>query len=228
MLSSISGVAMKAKGKGTIIGIALEDFSGDRMYSDTYINQFIDNLASSTKDDIEEELTNKKSRTAYTSEGDGVKIGQVVMFVNLQERFLDDETASNLALLMGTSLPTTLPSEDTIFTKLMRLADSFVDGVLSILSLKAERVEVGEVLCVEDDICLTEPELQILLERAGAQEAAENYIDTTEQANEEASNEASESDQESNVVTIIPTTSPDVSLSLDEAGEMIENQGGSP
>ena len=44
MLSSLSGVAMKATGTGATIGIALEDFIESRMYSDTYLNQFGDDM----------------------------------------------------------------------------------------------------------------------------------------------------------------------------------------
>jgi len=45
MLSSLPGIAMKSDGTGTTIGIALEDFNENRMYSDTYINQFGDDIA---------------------------------------------------------------------------------------------------------------------------------------------------------------------------------------
>lgn len=44
MLSSLPGIAMKAKGTGTVIGTALEDFDEDRMYSETFINQFGDDM----------------------------------------------------------------------------------------------------------------------------------------------------------------------------------------
>jgi len=45
MLSSLPGIAMKSDGTGTTVGIALEGFDEDRMYSDTYINQFGDDIA---------------------------------------------------------------------------------------------------------------------------------------------------------------------------------------
>lgn len=44
MLSSLPGIAAKATGTATVVGIALEDFDDTRMYSDTYLNQFGDDM----------------------------------------------------------------------------------------------------------------------------------------------------------------------------------------
>jgi hypothetical protein len=44
MLSSLPGVAMKATGTGMIIGTALDDFDGTQAYSETYVNQFGENI----------------------------------------------------------------------------------------------------------------------------------------------------------------------------------------
>jgi hypothetical protein len=44
MLSSLPGIGMKATGTGMVVGIALEDFDPDRAYSETFINQFGENL----------------------------------------------------------------------------------------------------------------------------------------------------------------------------------------
>jgi len=44
MLSSLPGVGMKATGTGMIVGIALEDFDDRKAYSQTFINQFGENL----------------------------------------------------------------------------------------------------------------------------------------------------------------------------------------
>ena len=44
MLSSLPGIAMKATGTGMTVGIALEDFNENRKYSDTYLNQFGDDM----------------------------------------------------------------------------------------------------------------------------------------------------------------------------------------
>jgi hypothetical protein len=44
MLSSVPGVVMKASSTGQIIGRALEAFDATRAYSDTYINQFGENI----------------------------------------------------------------------------------------------------------------------------------------------------------------------------------------
>jgi hypothetical protein len=44
MLSSLPGIAMKATGTGATVGIALEDFDDKRKYSNTYLNQFGDDM----------------------------------------------------------------------------------------------------------------------------------------------------------------------------------------
>jgi hypothetical protein len=43
-LSSLPGIGMKATGTGLVVGVALEDFDDARAYSETFINQFGENL----------------------------------------------------------------------------------------------------------------------------------------------------------------------------------------
>jgi hypothetical protein len=43
-LSSLPGIGMKATGTGLVVGVALEDFDEARAYSETFVNQFGENL----------------------------------------------------------------------------------------------------------------------------------------------------------------------------------------
>lgn len=221
MLSSLPGVAMKATGTGAVVGIALEDFNQSRMYSDTFINQFGDDMvdpiyepvftntdprindgcyysggaaageapcvplvATTTVGQIEEvndrleeasvaeqieALADQRSDRRTLANGDQVRVGQVVMFVHLQERFLDETQLAQIDLLMGTSSLSELGEDEseTVFDRLIALADRFVDGVFSVLELRADRVEVAEELCV-DGVCLNADDLRALLDGAAA------------------------------------------------------------
>ncbi|MCB9815077.1 right-handed parallel beta-helix repeat-containing protein [Candidatus Nomurabacteria bacterium] len=223
MLSSLPGVAMKAKGTGVVVGTALEDFDEDRMYSETFINQFGDDMvdpvfapvftdtdprlqddcyfedgvsarnascvplvSTSTEDQIEEvneiierqsvaealaELAEERSETVYLSDGTAIKLGQVVMFVRLSHRWADESQLASLGVLLGTSsLETIGENEDeTIFDRLVALANNFVDGVLSIFEIKTNRIEVAEELCI-DGVCIKAADLQNFLDNSTDQE----------------------------------------------------------
>jgi len=160
MLSSLPGIAMKATGTGAVVGVALEDFDSDRMYSDTFVNQFGDDMvdpvfapilsntdprindgcyygggftsggepcvplvATSTQEQIEEantiietesveealdELRDTDSETVRLENNKKVKVGQIVMFVDLSYRWVEDSQLASLGVLFGTS--TTLDS----------------------------------------------------------------------------------------------------------------------
>ncbi len=226
MLSSVPGVAMKASSTGMVVGIALEDFEATRAYSDTYINQFGDDLvdpvvtpinkdndprindgcyygagsasgeapcvpliATSTDGQAEEAqmlaeaeaqaaalaaLKNIRSERVTLDSGEEVRVGQIVMFVSLNERFLDEEGKTMIAALVAGALDIEGEvGEETVWNRLVTLANNFVDGVLSILTLKADRVEVKEEICV-DGVCLNAEDLRRLLdEQVVPQEPAE-------------------------------------------------------
>ncbi len=179
MLSSIPGVAMKAKGTGVVIGTALEDFDDDRMYSDTYINQFGDDMvdpviapvltntdprindgcyygggnaagdepcvpleATSTEDQIEEvneiietesveealdELREIESETMTIDGGEEVQVGQIVMFVKLQERFVDEGQLAALGVLLGTSTDSEIERPNFFASEDKSLLESIID-----------------------------------------------------------------------------------------------------
>ncbi|MCA9361926.1 hypothetical protein KC906_00985, partial [Candidatus Kaiserbacteria bacterium] len=225
MLSSLPGVAMKATGTGATIGIALEDFDDTRMYSDTLINQFGDDLvhpvyepinsvldprindgcyysgggaigdepcvplaATTTDEQIEEandyikqqevaqlleEMREIESETVVLNADTEVQVGQIVVFVDLSYRWVDDSQLATLGALMGTASLSTFGEDETetLFDRLVALADRFVDGVLSVFTLKADRVEVAEELCV-DDVCITAADLRALLNGQAAAAAS--------------------------------------------------------
>ncbi|MCA9354892.1 MAG: hypothetical protein KC877_05210, partial [Candidatus Kaiserbacteria bacterium] len=217
MLSSLPGIAMKATGTGATIGIALEDFDDERMYSETYINQFGDDMidpvfepifteydpriddgcyfgggsalgedpcvplnATTTEGRIEEAndiieresvaealqaLRETESETIDLDRNTEVKVGQIVMFVDRGFRWVDDAQLAGIQALMGTSsIEVVGDNEDeTIFDRLVALANRFVDGVLSVFTLKADRVEIANELCV-DGVCVTADDLRLLLD----------------------------------------------------------------
>jgi len=215
MLSSIPGVAMKASSTGMVVGIALEDFVENRAYSDTYINQFGDDLVdpiyvpvNSSNDPrindgcyygagsasgnapcvplvgtttdaqvLEAEalaaaeaqaaalaaLKYVQSERVTLANGDEVRVGQIVMFVSLEQRYLDENGIAMVAALLASASSTSGQASETIWSRLVTLANNFIDGVLSVFTLKADRVEVTEEICV-DGVCLNADDLRRLLD----------------------------------------------------------------
>jgi len=252
MLSSIPGVAMKASSTGFVIGRALEDFDEERAYSDTFINQFGDDLVnpvvvSPNKDtdpriddgcyfgggnafgeaecvpqennidslEVEDKLLSAYEEEKITLEalreelseivllenGDEVKVGQIVMFVETRYRYLDEEGIEMVqALLEKSTLANGDLSEETLWQRLVNLARNFVDGVLSVFTLKAERVEVSNELCV-DGVCVTADDLRRLLEvNGGGGQQGEVYNEgESDSVGEESGEDKKESNEEEGV-----------------------------
>jgi hypothetical protein len=223
MLSSIPGVVMKATSTGQVVGIALEDYQESRAYSDTYINQFGDDLvnpvvtpinpysdprindgcyygggnksgdepcvpltATTTDAQIAEaqalaeaeaqaealaDLAYVPSDRVVLDNGEEVRVGQIVMFVDLKERYLDEAGQTMIAALVAAPTTTGAIEGETIWSRLVTLAENFVDGVLSVLTIKADRVEVKNELCV-DGVCVTADDLRNLLNQTGGEEPA--------------------------------------------------------
>ncbi len=220
MLSSIPGVAMKATGTATIVGFALEGFDGDRAYSDTFINQFGDDIAepvfepininddprindgcyfgagdatdatsttvcqSEEYEDIEQEIREENLRReaealrdalADLAEedaeeliidgGEEVRVGQIVMFVNLSQIIDRSAETTFFTELFATSTVNEGDGKETLWDRLRYIAQNFVDGVLAIAGLKVDRVEVADELCI-DGVCVTGDELRSLLNLA--------------------------------------------------------------
>ena len=218
MLSSVPGVAMKASSTGMVVGIALEDFIDTRAYSDTYINQFGDDLvdpiyvpvnsandprindgcyygagnasgeaecvplvgtttdaqvleaealaAAEAQAEALEALKYVSSERVMLENGEQVRVGQIVMFVSLEERYLDEDGIAMVAALLAAAPGADEDDEEeseTIWSRLVTLASNFVDGVLSVFTLKADRVEVQDEICV-DGVCLNADDLRQLLD----------------------------------------------------------------
>ena len=199
-----------------VVGIALEDFTPTRAYSDTYINQFGDDLVDpvvtpinpyndprindgcyfgggnqsgeepciplvSTTTDAQvleaqalaeaeaqaealEALKYVQSERVTLTSGAEVRVGQIVMFVSLEERYLDEAGKSMIAALMSgaDSDVTEIAAEGSLWAKMTNFFSGFVDGILTIVGLKTEIVETDK-LCI-GTTCVTEEQLQAMLE----------------------------------------------------------------
>ncbi|MBP6881548.1 MAG: hypothetical protein KBC35_02900, partial [Candidatus Pacebacteria bacterium] len=145
-----------------------------------------------------EALEEENAITRILADGREVKVGQIVMFVEKSERWLSTSQVASLGMLMSTSSLANVgqnPAE-TIFDRLVALADRFVDGVLSVFTLKADRVETKE-LCV-DGVCVDAATLQQLLNNSAAQTSSPSTPSETNDGEEEVAPE---------VVTETETTS---------------------
>ena len=110
--------------------------------------------------------------TAFMGSGEGSpqQMGLVTVFVDMQEGF---NTSHLTEVLFEQSMSTTSEllgfdseSENTIWKRLRSLAASFVDGVLAVIGIEADRVKTSE-LCV-DDVCVDADDLRALLELTSA------------------------------------------------------------
>ncbi len=97
--------------------------------------------------------------------GQSVQVGQIVMFVDLSYRFIGETQAASLASLMSTSSVQTVGEniDETLFDRLVSLAQGFVDGILQVAGIKTNRIEVKEELCV-DGVCIDANDLRQLLD----------------------------------------------------------------
>jgi hypothetical protein len=249
MLSSLPGTAMKATGTGATIGIALEDFTDTRMYSDTYLNQFGDDMVdpvyepvvsnsdtrindgcyygggnaageavcvplvattsagqiTEVNDRLERESVAQQiqalkrvSAQTQTVAGKSVKVGQVVMFVQTGHRWADETRLASIDALFSSSTLTELGENknETMFDRLVAMANNFIDGVLTITGLKADKVETSE-LCI-DDVCVTAGQLRALLEAS-----------TDEQPNDVTPVEVTSEDEDEDSEPDPPTPDPE-------------------
>ncbi|MEZ4195134.1 MAG: hypothetical protein R3B53_01920 [Candidatus Paceibacterota bacterium] len=121
------------------------------------------------KDKALRTLAKTKSETIALNSEETVKVGQIVMFVDLKYRYLDEKGMNMLAALLATASTTDTTNNsvvETVWERLVNLANNFVDGVLSIFKLKAEKVETSE-LCV-DGVCINASDLRQLLNNTGS------------------------------------------------------------
>jgi hypothetical protein len=239
-LSSIPGIGMKATESATIVGIALEDFDGEKAYSAGYLNQFGDDMVKvkletnknvdprtqdgcsygagneegeapcekNDVDPIKPRTISIDERTAALNElrdeeaemlmldGTEVHIGQALMFVQLGDYIIPTEQ-DILAVLNATSTLENGEEDETLFDRLVALANRFVDGVLTMVEVVADRFTAKEVktdvLCV-GNTCVDEATLKALLQ---AQRQSPLDVTTSPTSDEEStSNGASPTPEE--------------------------------
>jgi hypothetical protein len=118
--------------------------------------------AQEAKEEALAELAATPSEEVILADDREVKVGVIVMFVKLEKRTLDgDGMAMVAALLSHASGTDGEVSEETVWERLVNLANNFVDGVLSVFTLKADKVETKE-LCV-DGVCVNANDLRTML-----------------------------------------------------------------
>jgi hypothetical protein len=109
-------------------------------------------------------LANVQSERVTLDDGREVRVGQVVMFVKLSNRDIDETGKLMIAALLANASTTGAEVGETIWQRLVSLANGFIDGVLSVLTLKVDVLEVNNDLCV-DGVCVTSENLRQLLEK---------------------------------------------------------------
>ncbi|HEU4677157.1 MAG TPA: NosD domain-containing protein, partial [Candidatus Paceibacterota bacterium] len=111
------------------------------------------------------ELADEKPETLTLEGGEEVAIGQALMFIELTTYLADAE--SEILRELAAPIP---GSEETLWSRLKTLATNFVDGVLTVLEIRADRIVVSDTLCV-DDVCVTSDELRALLNSTNGSES---------------------------------------------------------
>ncbi|MFZ2252681.1 MAG: beta-propeller fold lactonase family protein [Minisyncoccia bacterium] len=140
-------------------------------------------IVSITTDDSEYQemlatLSDEEPQDAVTADGEATTIGQAIMFIDLAwyqsdaEKIVLSELTSTSSLLNGNG-------SETVWDRLKILAQGFVDGILSVLELKANRVEVRDELCV-DGVCVTADDLRIILDQTRGASGGGGSTDTTD------------------------------------------------
>ncbi len=221
-LSSIPGVGMKATESDVVVGIALEDFDGDRAYSEGFVNQFSDDLVKAkmkprnqntdtrtqdgcsfggggaqgeekcVKEQVSEiaietitvdektqiiiELRAEESERMTLGEGEEVRVGQVIMFIDLGYHFAQSDT-DLLKELLSTSTLQNGNGEETLWSRLKTLAQNFVDGVLTVTGIKTDELCVGSV-------CVDEATFLKMVEQAGRPASASHDVQDVPETDE--------------------------------------------
>ena len=124
-----------------------------------------------TREDILRAFAQESALQTTFANGDVAYVGQALMFIELTSYHIAGESrvlselASSTLLLNGTE-------GETIWSRLKTLAQNFVNGVLTVTGIKADRVEVKNELCV-DGVCVTADDLRAILQNAhkGSQHA---------------------------------------------------------
>jgi hypothetical protein len=139
---------------------------GDPCEKDAVGKIKVETVSVDNKTEILNELEEEAAEVAYTEVGNEVSIGQVVMFVDLDYYQIETESTVLAELLSSSTLANAVEGE-TVWTRLQTLAKSFVDGVLTLTGVVADKFTAEEVetnlLCV-GETCVDEATLKALLE----------------------------------------------------------------
>jgi hypothetical protein len=118
------------------------------------------------------QFKNQPAQKRSTPAGNEVRIGQALMFINLQHFTITLERDA-LAQLVATSTILNGNGTETVWSRIKTLAQNFVDGVLHIAGIQTDTLCVGNV-------CVDEATFLKMVEKAGETgSAAGNNSDTT-------------------------------------------------
>jgi hypothetical protein len=170
------------------------------------------------EDSVAEQLDALKRVNAHSrtlANGQSVKVGQVVMFVQSGHRWVDESQLASMNSLFSTSTLSEIGENEnqTLFDRLVTLANSFVDGVFSIFELRADRIEVANELCV-DGVCVNGDDLRALLETANPDGQTAEVTETPTEAADSDSANSDEPDSDS-----APETGSGTASSIEESPE---------
>jgi hypothetical protein len=166
-----------------------------------------------SEDSVAEQIRDLKRVNAQNrtlSDGQSVQVGQVVMFVQSGHRWVDESQLASMNSLFSTSTLSEIGENEnqTLFDRLVTLANSFVDGVFSIFELRADRIEVANELCV-DGMCINGDDLRAMLETSDANGQIMEVSETPTEAPDSDSGETdSDTAPEAGSGTAASTTEP--------------------
>ena len=176
-------------------------------------------------------LRNQSSEMMTTTSGT-VRVGQIIMFVDRGYYQLASQT-NILNELVSTSTDLVLGAQDdsgeTLWSRLKFIAQNFVDGVLTITGIKADKIETSE-LCV-DDVCINAAGLRALLESANNQGQVVEVYEESDDSDDDDNNSDDNEPQENNEPPIdtgstTPTSTPPIEEDDSVGATSTESQGG--
>jgi YVTN family beta-propeller protein len=146
-------------------------------------------IIDTTREDALRELQEEEPLAMRTDDGKNVQVGQALMFIEL-EQYMGDPARLALDELVAPIDDT----EETLWSRLKKLATNFVKGVLTLTGIKTDKVETKE-LCV-DDVCVTADDLRALINQA--RNTNEGDQDTNESESPEEENTEENQNEENN------------------------------
>ena len=125
------------------------------------------NTEAETREEVLRDLRNESALSMTTQDGAEVRIGQAIMFIELAS-YIAPKSIDILTELTATSslLEWGGKEGETLWDRVKTLAQNFVDGVLTVAGIKADRIEVERELCV-DGVCVDAQTLRALLQTVG-------------------------------------------------------------